>query len=357
MPTTYAVPDGRTAMAATLWTGNQAARTIDNSANGVFFQPDFVWTKSRSAVESHRLSDSVRGGNGTVLYELNSNETAAEGTDTDVSGFATNGFTIQAGSNSPNVTGRTYVGWQWKANGTAVTNTAGSVTSTVSANTTTGFSVVTASLSGTSPVTIGHGLGVAPKFIIGKVRNNSTNWYVYSSNFSASDYLIFNNSDAKATSSNIWDVAPTSTVFTVGNPQNGWNGGTSGSYNYIFYCWSQIAGYSKFGSYTGNGSSNGPFVYLGFRPRWIMIKRSDTSGNGWIIVDSTRNPANTSANGGMQNVLSAQSSGAEDTGADVCDGLSNGFKFYQSSSGFNANGGTYIYAAFAENPFAYANAR
>jgi len=352
MPTTYAVPDGRTAMAATLWTGNQAARTIDNSVNGVSFQPDLIWTKSRSDVESHRLSDSVRGGNGTVLYELNSNETAAEGTDTDVSGFATNGFTIRAGSNSPNVTGRTYVGWQWKANGTAVTNTAGSVTSNVSANTTAGFSVVTASLSGTSPATIGHGLGVAPKFIIGKVRNNSTNWYVYSSNFSASDYLILNNTDAKATSSNIWDVAPTSTVFTVGNPQNGWNGGTSGSYNYIFYCWAEIAGYSKFGSYTGTGST--AFIYTGFRPAFVLVRRTNSAA-GWGMIDSSRNPYN-SANIYL-NANSSSADGVGTAGSQYVDLLSNGFRCLDNSGGFNASGDTYIYIAFAENPFKYANAR
>jgi hypothetical protein len=348
MPTTYAVPDGRTAMAATTYTGTGAALSVSNAVNGVSFQPDMVWIKSRSAVGQNTVQDVIRGVNKYVI----TNSTGTEGTDGSVTSFNSNGFSLTTDAGvSYNVNGTTYVGWQWKAGGTAVTNTAGSVTSTVSANTTTGFSVVTASLSGTSPVTIGHGLGVAPKFIIGKVRNNSTNWYVYSSNFSASDYLILNNTDAKATSSNIWDVAPTSTVFTVGNPQNGWNGGTSGSYNYIFYCWAEIAGFSKFGSYVGNGSTDGTFVYTGFRPRFLLVKTINTAGYSWTMYDSSRNTYNA-----VSNLLYANLSNAENTGTARFDFLSNGFK-NRDSSNDNVSGNTYIYMAFAENPFKYSNAR
>jgi hypothetical protein len=348
------IPNGASYMAATLYTGTGAAQTISNAVNGVSFQPDFVWAKARSSAESHRLQDSVRG----ATLSLYSNLTNAEATEAQsITAFGSSGFTL--GTGTPNTNAVTYVGWQWKAGGTpAVTNTNGSITSTVSANTTAGFSVVTASASGTSPVTVGHGLGVTPRLIIGKVRDVAgTNWYVYSSSFAATDYLVLNSTNGKATSSNIWDVAPTSSVFTVGNPQNGWAAGNAGSKLYVFYCFTEIPGYSKFGSYTGNGSSSGPFVYTEFRPRWILIKRTDSSPFSWCLVDSSRSPNNTSVNGGMQNTLFPNNSNAEDTGADICDGLSNGFRFYQGASSFNANGGTYIYAAFAENPFKFALAR
>lgn len=359
MPTTFAVPDGRTAMAATLWTGTQAARTIDNSVNGVSFQPDLIWTKSRSAVESHRLSDSVRGGNGTVLYELNSNETAAEGTDTDVSGFATNGFTIRAGSNSPNVTGRTYVGWQWKANGTAVTNTAGSITSSVSANTTAGFSIATYTGNAVDGATVGHGLGVAPKMVITGGRNPGNNWRVFHASLPASNNLYLNAVNAQdnitSTAGGGIGTSPTSTTFSLvtgagGNPNNVNGNG----YTFVAYCFAEIAGYSKLGSYTGNGSTDGPFVYTGFRPRFILLKCSSnsTSSTVWTIFDTSRSPYNASVNELYPNSSAAE--GVDSNGIDI---LSNGFKPRRNSEYANLSGWTYIYYAVAENPFAYANAR
>lgn len=347
MPTTYAVPDGRTAMAATLWTGTQAARTIDNSVNGVSFQPDLIWTKSRSDAESHRLSDSVRGGNGTVLYTLLSNDLAAQGADTDATGFVSNGFTIRAGTNSPNVTGRTYVGWQWKAGGSTVTNTAGSITSSVNANPTTGFSIVRWTGTGASGTT-GHGLGVAPKFMILKDASNNYNWYVYTT-ATGSNLRFEGLNTTSAASSQPSQFTTTSTL--IENIPGVASLNTSGA-TMILYCWAQIAGFSAFGSYTGNGSSDGPFVYLGFRPRYVMIKRTDATAD-WFVFDTARNTFNT-----MSSFLRPNWSDAEATNTNhSIDFLSNGFKSRAVDTGVNASGGTFIYAAFAENPFAYANAR
>jgi hypothetical protein len=186
--------------------------------------------------------------------------------------------------------------------------------------------------------------------VIGRVRNNTANWYVYHSSFSAQDYLVLNSTAAKATSSNIWDVAPTSTVFTIGNPQNGWNGGTAGSYNYVAYCFAAISGFSAFGSYTGNGSADGPFVYLGFRPEFVFWKNASTTSD-WQMKDAARSTYNvTSAN------LYANLSNAENSAGDV-DFLSNGFKLRSAGTDVNGSGNTIIYAAFAENPFKNALAR
>jgi hypothetical protein len=346
------INNGAQYMAATLWTATGSAVTINNGTNntiGTSFQPDLIWTKSRSDAESHRLSDSVRGGNGTVLYELNSNETTAEGTDTLVNGFASNGFTIASGANSPNVSGRTYVGWQWKAGGTSSSNTNGSITSTVSVGATQGFSVVTYTGTGAN-ATVGHGLGVAPSMIIVKSRANATDWIVGHSslNFGTDAwmwYLSLNLTTAQTTTALTWNnTAPTSTVFSLGSSSN-----TNPAATMVAYCFAAVAGYSAFGRYNGNGSDDGPFVYCGFRPRYVLIKRTDASDN-WFIHDTSRNPSNI-----VNLQLKAQSSDAE--ASTVFDIVSNGFKVRNSFSGYNASGGTYIYAAFAENPFNTSRAR
>jgi len=318
---------------------------------GVGFQTDFNWTKSRSSASyTHQLSDSVRG----FSKYLYSAATTTEGTDASnhIQSVNSDGYVINSGA-SFNASAVTFVSWNWKAGGTAVTNTSGTITSSVSANPTAGFSVVTASASGTSPVTIGHGLGVAPSMIIGRVRNNTANWYVYHSSMVSSDYLVLNSTAAKATSSNIWDTTPTSTVFTVGNPQNGWNGTTPGSYDYVFYCFSAVAGYSAFGSYVGNSSADGPFLYTGFRPRWIMLKVASGQTGDWLILDTSRDTYNVASN-----LLYANSTAAQDSpGGYTVDIVSNGFKLRHSSFGFNNTSGTYIYAAFAEAPFKFSNGR
>ncbi len=337
-----------------LYTGDY---TTSHPITGVGFQPDLVWIKDRGLATvynySHLLYDAVRGAG----KELRSNATDAEadrgtGTTSPFRSFDSDGFTVgqNYSSNEVDPTAEAFVAWNWNAGGSNATNTSGTITSTVRANTTSGFSVVTASASGTSPVTVGHGLGVAPSMVIGRVRNNTANWYVYHSSFSAQDYLVLNSTAAKATSSNIWDVAPTSTVFTIGNPQNGWNGGTAGSYNYVAYCFAPVAGYSAFGSYTGNGSADGPFVYTGFRPRFVLMKYTNTTSY-WIIFDTARNTYNLVTAG-----LRPNDSAAENTNLFAIDVLSNGFKV-RDGGGLNGSGDTTIYAAFAEFPFKFSLAR
>ena len=343
MPTTYAIPDGRTVMAATLYTGTSATQSISNAVNGVSMQPDFVWVKARNFADNNALFDSVRG----VNKRLISNLTNAEDTLTDtLMSFNTNGFTLGADAGGRvNGTGTTYVGWQWKAGGTAVSNTAGSITSSVSANTTAGFSVVTYTAS-SSASTIGHGLGVAPSMIIQKNRDAVSDWGVYHISIGATKFLKLNDTAAAATNSVPWnDTTPTSTVFSIGT------GYTNGN-KYVAYCFAAVAGYSAFGSYVGNGSADGAFVYTGFRPRYVMIK--STGVEDWIVHDTSRNPYNAS-----NLVLYPNSSQAEDNNPTyrLIDILSNGFKMRSNQGQENGSGITYVYAAFGENPLKYANAR
>jgi len=348
MPTTYAIPDGRTVMAATTFTGVTGGGSVVNTVNGVGFQPDFVWMKCRSVGRNHELADSVRG----TPYALFSNVTNAETSDTRVSAFNSNGFSYGTNSNSA-VTGDTEVGWQWKAGGTAVTNNDGSVASQVSANTTAGFSVVTYTGTGAN-ATVGHGLGVAPQMIIVKCRSNaSTNWTVYHTSLGNTGYIYLNLTNAAGTGySGFWNsTSPTSSVFSLGSDVDGYVNG-SGRTN-VAYCVASVAGFSSVGSYTGNGSTDGPFIYFGFRPRWFMCKRSDTAGNDWVIMDTSRDTYNAS-----QKQLYADLSTAEEVNSVYDrDFLSNGIKIRTSTASANASSSTYIYVAFAENPFKYANAR
>ena len=349
----YAIPDGRVAMAATTYTGTGANASIVNTINGVSFQPDFVWIKNRTTGYNHVLQDSIRGA--TAAAKLSSNLLDVEGSSNlapygNVSAFNSNGFSLVAGSidsRQTNNGSETFIGWQWKAGGTAVSNTAGTITSSVSANTTTGFSVVT--YTGTGPAaTVGHGLGVAPSFIIIKSRSNSDNWYAYHSSIGNTVSLNPNLSDAAYTSSTYWNnTSPTASVFTIGTipSQSGWT--------YIAYCWAAVPGYSAFGSYTGNGSADGPFIYTGFRPRWLMIKNSSAAGFDWIVYDSSRNTYNAAGTN-----LRPNTSGAEGTQtANLLDFVSNGIKIRGDATGSINTAATYIYAAFAENPLKYANAR
>ena len=352
MPTTYAIPDGRTVMAATTYTGTGATQVISNAVNGVSMQPDFVWLKSRSSARDHRLMDTVRGINNV----LQSNLTSAEFAGSALSSINSSGFTLNTTDNQ-NVASETYVGWQWKAGGTAVSNTAGSITSSVSPNTTAGFSVVT--WTGTaSGATVGHGLGVAPKMIIIKNRSSVANWAVWHTSYGGStntDYQYLNDTMAKGGggAANNWNgTAPTSSVFSVGDTAAS-NGSSALMVAYVFCA---VAGYSVFGSYTGNGSTDGPFVYTGFRPAFLIIKCSSSSGSGanqWMIVDNKRNTFNVE-----NNTLKADLTDAEGVASlDVCDFLSNGFKIRTSDSGQNLSADNFIYAAFAEAPFKFANGR
>jgi hypothetical protein len=330
---------------ATTWTGNGSTQAITNSGG---FQPDFVWTKGRSSAYGNFVHDVLRGFDSTPSSRLLlTDSTSAELTTTPalVSSFNSNGFTVGANGNT-NANGDTYVGWQWKANGTGVTNTAGSITSTVSANTSAGFSVVTWTGNYTTGATVGHGLGVAPAMIIVKARGTSgNNWVVYHKSIGGTGGVFLNLTNAAQYQSNLWNnTNPTSSVFTVAQSD------TNASTTMVAYCFSEVAGYSKFGSYTGNGSSDGVFVYTGFRPKYILWKNASTT-SGWGIRDTSRNPSN------VANLeLAANASDAEVAGQGI-DILSNGFKLRTADAWYNGNGNTMIYMAFAENPFKYSLAR
>jgi hypothetical protein len=339
------IPNGANFMAATLYTGTGSAQSISNAVGSASFQPDLVWQKARAEVASNRLVDSVRG-TSKVLY---SNNTNAEATTSGVvDSFNSGGFT--GGGSDVVTSGYTAVAWQWKANGAGVTNTSGSITSTVSANTTSGFSVVTYTANGTNGATVGHGLNVTPAIYIVKRRDTTGNWVVVPGNsslFGGSFYLQLNTTSAVIANSNVFTSYPGSSVFYLStNADVNASGGT-----YVAYCIAQIAGFSAFGSYTGNGSADGPFIYTGFRPRWILIKRTDGVGDWWIF-DTARNTYNV-----MTQVLYSNSSSAEANNTATVDYLSNGFKLRIATYQPNTSGATFVYAAFAENPFKNALAR
>ena len=349
---TPTIADGGEYFNALTYTGDgNNPRTV----TGVGFNPDFVWIKSRSLATSHLLNDVIRGGNASLFSESTAAETANNGGGY-LSAFATDGFTVTAGGsgdNAVNNTSDTYVAWNWKANGSGVSNTAGSISSTVSVNTTAGFSIVGYASGAAGQKTVGHGLGVAPSMIITKSRSSASfSWAVYHSSVcdTTSKFLRLNTTDAIATFSTIWGAAlPTSTVFGITS-----NGGVVENTNCIAYCFAPVAGYSAFGKYTGNGLADGPFVYTGFRPRYVMVKRTDIGGAGfdWFIWDTARDTYNQ-----MASNLTANQSVAEGVTAYPLDALSNGFKVRNSATAYNASGGTYIYMAFAENPFKLALAR
>ena len=341
---TPTISNGANYMAASTYTGTGATQSIVNSGNNagaISFQPDFVWVKSRSlASSSNYLYDSTRG----VLNSLTSNDTSAEQSVTQtLTSFNSNGFTLGTAGGAINGNGSTFIGWQWKAGGTSSSNTNGSITSTVSVNATAGFSVVTwTSASGNN--TVGHGLGVSPKMVIAKNRSITSDWPVYHASTGGGNVLLLDSTNASAANTSYFNgTAPTSSVFSTST------GFGSGNFC-VAYCFAEVAGYSAFGIYTGNGSTDGPFVYLGFRPRFLMVKRTDSTAN-WIVEDTSRSTYNVTAAALYPNL-----SNAEDTSYSW-DILSNGFKIRDNPPGDNASGGTYIYAAFAENPFKNALAR
>jgi hypothetical protein len=371
---TYNLPDstikkGNTVMDATLYAGNGGTQSITNAAS---FKPDLVWVKSRTDGGSHSIQDSVRGVGSATKLSSNStnaeNNASADATDP-IYGYLTainsNGFTAYVGTTPSqlNKSGQNYVGWQWQAGqGSTSSNTSGTITSTVSVNATAGFSIVTYTGNSTTNTnyTIGHGLGVAPKMVIIKSRTwaaGSSAWPVWHT--SSPTALVYLDDTGSASSGDygffMGSTAPTSSVFTVRcdtTPSTGARFRTFGAYDYVAYCWAEIAGFSKFGSYTGNGSADGPFIYLGFRPRFILYKNSSSGTAFWRIWDTARATYNAD-----NNALYPNSSSAEDLGSGPIDELSNGFKIRTSSANDNGNGNTFIYAAFAENPFKNANAR
>ena len=324
-----------------LYSGNGSTQSITNSGNSDL-QPDWLWFKNRNDTQVHQLFDTNRG----IANSLRSNGTDAENTDSPndrLTAINSDGFSLGDDGN-PNNGSNTYACWQWKANGgTTSSNSNGSITSTVQANTTAGFSIVTYTGTG-STATVGHSLGVVPSMIIIKSRNTSgRHWSVYHGSLGATKYVYLDDTDAAITSASRFnDTAPTSSVFTVHTDGDVNGSGT----NHVAYCFVEKQGYSKFGSYTGNGNADGAFVYTGFRPAWVMAKRFDNS-NSWTIRDSTRSSINV-----MQKSLFADLNNAESDSSDYnFDFLSNGFKQRNANGIDNANGGTYLYMAFAEHPF------
>jgi hypothetical protein len=321
-----------------LYTGTGSS----NSVTGVGFQPDFTWIKARSFSDNHELYDAVRG----VQKRIMSNSTGAEETRSQgLLAFSSDGFTVGT-SDGVNQNTETFASWNWLANGAGVSNTDGSIASTVSANTTSGFSIV--SYTGTAPTnaTVGHGLGVAPKMIIFKNRNTVTDWDIYIEPVGAGKRLYLNTTSAEVVATNYMnDTAPTSTLFSVGDADNTNKSGSP----QIAYCFAEKKGFSKFDSYTGNGNADGPFIYTGFKPAFVMFKVYSGNTGGWDMYDNKRvtvNPNNA--------FLQANASGAEST-SDAVDFLSNGFKIRSTSGNQNGSGNSHIYMAFAEQPLVGTN--
>jgi hypothetical protein len=342
------IVDGSEYMNPVLYTGNGGTKVVTTG-----FQPDLVWMKNRGAAQDNTLMDSVRAGDGILI----SNWDGAETFPGDIAiAYNSDDFTLTGANARTNTNLNTYVAWNWKAGGTAVSNTAGTITSQVSANTTSGFSIVTYTGNGTAGATIGHGLGANPAMIIVKGRTNTDNWAVYRGDLGGTERLLLNTTSSVNSDVAYWNnTDATSSVFTV--HANAVNNGSS--QDYVAYCWSEVEGYSKFGSYTGNGSADGTFVYTGFRPAFVMVKRTNSSLWGWVIIDNKRSTA--SGNNLIDNSLLANASNSEYAPGSgwVADFLSNGFKFRMSAnhSSANGNGDPYIYMAFAENPFKNSLAR
>ena len=315
-----------------LWTGNGSTQSI----TGVGFQPDFTWIKQRTNTNSHQLFDVIRG----ATNHLRSNSTAVETTNVNtLTSFDSDGFSIGS-DDAVNFNTSTYASWNWYTGATASSNTDGSITSSVSANTTSGFSIV--SYTGSASSTVGHGLNSTVDMIILKQKDNDGDWCAYHSSLGKDKVLIPNSTSAAVTVSNFWGTStPDSNVF--GTASSGGFANASG--DIIAYCFAEKKGFSKFGSYTGNGSTDGTFVYTGFKPAFLITKRSDTSGNSWILTDNARDTDNV-----VQKVLYPDGSNAE-ASSDRLDFLSNGFKQRTTSGAANASGGTYIYMCFSENPF------
>jgi len=321
-----------------LWTGTGTTQNITS----LEFQPDFVWMKARTVAYNNWLFDAVRGTGNLLASNTTDTETSYPSI---LSSFNSNGFTTDS-------FGSTYdfVAWNWKANGSGVSNTDGSITSTVSANQDAGFSIITYTGNGTSGATIGHGLNAVPKAIWVKDRSDTNAFTNYFESLGTGSELYFAYTQG-VTNSNFWITSPTTSVFSASSSEYV----NASAHTYVAYAFAEVEGFSSFGSYTGNGSADGPFIYTGFRPAWFMLKKS--SGTGWwYVFDSERNTYNLTGKAVFPNSASAESDypGGSSLGMDF---LSNGVKLRGSQTEQNGSGTTYIYMAFAENPFKYSNAR
>jgi hypothetical protein len=322
-----------------LYTGNGTAIGSGGLAvTGVGFQPDWVWLKNRTTGDrSHQVYDVIRG----VTKGLKTNSSDEENTNSErLTAFGSDGFTV--GNNGDvNTSGNAHVSWNWLASNTTASNTDGTITSTVSANTTSGFSIVSYTGTGAN-ATVGHGLGVAPSFVIIKDRGNALSWVVSGDNIGWNKNMYLDVTQAVQTANHFQDTAPTSSLMYL-STDAAVNGS---SRNYIMYCFAEKQGFSKMGSYTGNGSTDGPFVYTGFKPAFVITKRTDDA-SAWGLNDNKRpnyNPEN------LYLIANDPQAEASD-GSWTMDFLSNGWKARYNNGNFNASGGSYIYMAFAEHPF------
>jgi len=314
------------------------SRTFDGNSD---LQPDLTWHKSRGQTYNHYMFDSTRGVGLYLSPNVNVGDDGSSGDTTSLASFDSDGFTLAA-SQGISDGSAAIMCWGWKANGgTTSSNTSGSITSTVQADTTAGFSIITYTGNNTDGATFGHGLGAVPHFIIIKKRSNTGNWMTYHQNLGA-DKAVFLDLNNATESSSFYQETPTSTLVTLNDHGNV----NANSETYVCYCFTSIQGYSKFGSYTGNGNADGTFVYTGFAPAWIMQKRTNSSTDAhWHIFDikrDTKNPRITRLEG---------NNNFGDSSGEGADFLSNGFKWRSNDVRYNGSDDTYIYMAFAENPF------
>ena len=317
-----------------LYTGTGSSHAI----TGVGFQPDWVWIKVRSnSTYTHALYDAVRGVNKPLMSSANNGEgNDASGGNTSLNSFDSDGFTLGGFYNKVNQSGQTFASWNWKASGSTASNSDGSITSTVSANTTAGFSIVKYTGNGVSGATVGHGLGAAPKIVLIKKTSSADSWSMLNTNINLNYYLKLEGSDAQVNDALFNNTAPSTTVFTIDS-----DGQVNGNTNeFIAYCFAEKTGYSKFGTYTGNSSTDGPFIYTGFKPAFIMLKKYSDTAN-WMMYDNKREGYNVD-----NDHLKANNSDQEGNSDDL-DILSNGFKLRTSGSGENS--GNFIYMAFGQS--------
>jgi len=318
-----------------LYTGTGA----ENAVTGVGFQPDFTWLKNRATTNHHTLFDAVRGANKVIYSNLNAQQYTVT---QELKSFDSDGFTVGTEA-SANGNGNGIASWNWKANGQGSSNTDGSITSTVSASTTSGFSIVT--WTGNSG-SIGPGLGKKPAMIITKSLGASGGWYTTHKSLGAEmqdNYIFLNTTDANSTNNDIWGGEPTTSTFSVGS-------GLIGNTTHVAYCFSPIKGFSAMGSYTGNGNADGAFIYTGFKPAWFLVKKSSASGEDWGIYDNKRNTFNK-----VDEALFPSATTAETNVGDGLDFCSNGIKIRDSGGELNTSGATYIYMTFAEAPLVGSN--
>ena len=321
-----------------LYNGNSTGST-QQAITGLDFSPNMVWIKPRSDAEKHSIADTVRGATKTIHPHLDEAEETSAG---HMVSFDANGYTVGVDNYSWNKNGSTYASWNWKAGGSASTNENGSITSSVSANQDVGFSIVSYTGNATDDATVGHGLSSAPQMVITKSRGDAGAWQILTnitSDYSEGDYIALNTTDAVGNSANV-SFVPTSTTWQMKSGQAGNTSSTK-----IAYCFHSVQGYSKFSTFVGNANADGTFVYLGFKPAFFIIKKSSGGGTNWVMFDNKRIGYNES-----NYYLRPSGSNAESTNIPL-DILSNGFKIRTSAGDVNASGATYIYMAFAENPF------